>query len=153
LFVASWIPGSFHRRVLLQIFGARVASGVVIKPGVRVKFPWRLSIGANSWVGESVWIDNLGEVGIGENCCLSQGAYICTGSHDWSREAFNLVVKRVSIEDGAWIAAKAVIGPGVTVGKFAVVGLAVVVTKDVAPQTLLLPGQDVQVRHARTSGC
>jgi putative colanic acid biosynthesis acetyltransferase WcaF len=138
LLVSSWLPGSSHRRVLLRLFGARVGCGVVIKPGVRVKFPWRLSIGCHSWIGEDVWIDNLADVSIGANCCLSQGAYICTGSHDWSRRSFDLVTKPVVVRDSAWIAARAVVGPGVTIGEGAVLGLASMATEDLTDWTVYL---------------
>lgn len=132
LLVSSWLPGSAHRRLLLKLFGARIGRGVVVKPGVRVKFPWRLEVGDHSWIGEDVWIDNLAKVDIGANCCLSQGAYICTGSHDWSRPSFDLITKPVTICDGAWIAARAVVGPGVTVGDGAVLCLGSTATRDLA---------------------
>jgi putative colanic acid biosynthesis acetyltransferase WcaF len=93
---------------------------VIIKPGVRVKYPWRLSIGDNSWLGEDCWIDNLAQVSIGANACISQGAYLCTGNHDWSDPAFGLVVKSIVVGDAAWIAAKALIAPGVSLGEGAV---------------------------------
>lgn len=130
VFVRSWIPGAAHRRVVLRLFGARIGRGVDIKPGVRVKFPWRLTVGDHTWIGEDAWIDNLGEVTIGANCCLSQGVYLCTGSHDWGRPSFDLIVKPIRIDDGAWIAARAVVGPGVTVGKGAVLGLGSAATDD-----------------------
>jgi putative colanic acid biosynthesis acetyltransferase WcaF len=99
--VRSWIPGSRHRRLILRAFGARVGKRVLIKPGVRIKFPWRFEIGDDSWIGEEAWIDNLATVQIGANCCVSQGAYICTGSHEWNSPTFNLIVKSVRIKDGA----------------------------------------------------
>lgn len=128
LLVRSFIPGSFHRRILLRMFGARIGTGVVIKPGVRVKFPWRLDVGAHSWIGEGVWIDNLADVKIGAHCCLSQDAYLCTGSHDWSKTTFDLVIAPIVIGEGAWIAARAVIAPGVVVSRGAVLGLSSLAT-------------------------
>ena len=133
LFVRSWIPGSAHRRALLTVFGARLGAGVIIKPGVRVKFPWRLTVGNNAWLGEDVWIDNLAEVKIGDNACLSQSAYLCTGSHDWSSPGFDLIVKPITIEAGGWICARAVVGPGVTVGEGAVLGLGSTATRSLEP--------------------
>jgi len=123
LVVRTWLPGSAHRRLVLRAFGARIGQGVVIKPGVRVKFPWRLVVGDHAWIGEDVWIDNLATVRIGADCCLSQGAYLCTGNHDWSSPSFDLRVAPITIGDGAWIAAKAVVGPGVDVGAEAVLTL------------------------------
>lgn len=133
LFVSSWLPGSTHRRLLLKLFGAHVGVGVVIKPNVRIKFPWRLKIGDHSWIGEDVWIDNLAPVTIGSNACISQGAYLCTGSHDWSSPSFDLLVKPITIADGAWVAAKSTVGPGVTVGEGAVLGLGSTTSKDLDP--------------------
>lgn len=128
-FVHSFIPGSAHRRLILRLFGTRVGRGVVIKPRVRVKFPWNLEIGDHSWIGEGVWIDNLAPVRIGSNCCVSQEAYLCTGSHDWSVPTFDLIVSPIEIKDGAWIAAKAIIGPGVVAEEGAVLILGSVATK------------------------
>ena len=133
MLLSSWLPGSFHRRMLLRVFGASIGTGVVIKPGVRVKFPWKLKVGNHSWIGEHVWIDNLAPVTIGANCCLSQGAYLCTGSHDWSRRHFDLIVKPIRLEDGAWVAAKACVGPGVTVGQGAILAMGSVAVTDLAP--------------------
>ena len=101
LLVSSWIPGAAHRRFVLRLFGARIGAGVNLKPRLRVKFPWRLTVGAHSWIGEDVWIDNLAPVTIGSNCCLSQGAFLCTGSHDWSSPTFDLITRAITIEDGA----------------------------------------------------
>jgi putative colanic acid biosynthesis acetyltransferase WcaF len=133
VFVSSRAPGSAHRRFFLRLFGARVGKGVAIKPGVRIKFPWRLVVGENTWLGEDVWIDNLGRVEIGANCCLSQGAYLCTGSHDWSSPSFDLVTKPIIIGDGAWIAARASVAPGVVVGEGAILAMGSVATTDLQP--------------------
>lgn len=121
LFVEGWLPGSGWRVAILRLFGARIGEGVVVKPGVKVKFPWRLEIGSYSWIGERVWIDNLGQVTIGKHACLSQGAYLCTGSHDWSSESFDLIVEPITINDHAWICAYTTLAPGSSIGEGAVV--------------------------------
>ena len=133
LFVSSWIPGSGHRKWLLRVFGAKIGNGVVIKPRVRVKFPWRLEIGDHAWIGEDAWIDNLADVTIGSDACISQGVYLCTGSHDWSSSRFDLITKPIVIGNSAWVSAKATVGPGVTVGEGAVLSLGGVATKDLEP--------------------
>jgi putative colanic acid biosynthesis acetyltransferase WcaF len=122
----SWLPGSGWRVWLLRLFGATVGQGVIIKPHVRVKFPWKLRIGDHSWVGESVWIDNLATVTIGSNCCISQGAYLCTGSHRWDKEKFDLETKSIVIEDQCWVGAMARIAPGVLMREGAVLTLGAV---------------------------
>lgn len=136
LFVRSWLPGSAHRRFLLRLFGADIGQGVVVKPGVRVKFPWRLKVGDDSWIGEDVWIDNLAMVEIGSNCCISQGVYLCTGDHDWSKPAFDLKTGAIRINDQAWIAAKAIVRPNVSIGSGAVLALGSVATTDLAAWTV-----------------
>ena len=120
LFVSSVVPGSVHRRFLLRAFGAVIGKGIVVKTGVRIKFPWRLVVGDHSWIGEGAWIDNLAEVRIGAHCCISQGAYLCTGSHDWTKSQFDLIVRPIVIGDGAWIGANTSVAPGTVVGEGAV---------------------------------
>jgi putative colanic acid biosynthesis acetyltransferase WcaF len=133
LFVSSWIPGSVHRVWLLRAFGARIGTGVVIKPRARVKFPWRLTLGNNVWIGEGVWIDNLANVSIGDHCCISQGAYLCTGNHDWDSPSFKLVVGAITVGDQVWICARAVVGPGVSVGTGSVLTMGGVAVEDLKP--------------------
>jgi len=149
--VRSWVPGALHRRLILRAFGAIIGKRVVIKPGARIKFPWRLEIGDDSWVGEDVWIDNLAPVQIGANCCISQGVYICTGSHDWGTPAFDLIVKPVKIEDGAWLASRSVVGLGVLVGEGAVLSLGSVATSDLAPWGIYQGVPAIFVKQRRVS--
>lgn len=120
LLFASWIPGSRWRRMLLKSFGSRIGHGVVLKPRMTVKFPWRLQIGDYAWIGENVWIDNLELVSIGAHACVSQGAYLCTGSHDWSLESFDLIVRPIEVGAHAWVGAQSVLTPGTVMGEGAV---------------------------------
>lgn len=124
-------PSSALRRGLLRLFGAHIAKNVVIKPGVVVKYPWLLSVGENSWIGECVWIDNLAQIDIGPNVCISQAAYLCTGNHSWSDPAFGLVLGPITVHRGAWLAARSIICPDVQIGERAVICAGSVVTKDV----------------------
>ncbi|WP_019867370.1 WcaF family extracellular polysaccharide biosynthesis acetyltransferase [Methylovulum miyakonense] len=149
LFVSSWLPGSFHRCLLLRLFGARIGNDVIIKPRVRIKFPWRLVIGCYSWIGEAVWIDNLDQVTIGSNTCLSQGVYVCTGSHDWGKIEFNLIVKPVVIEDQVWIAAKAILSPGTVVRQGAILTMGSMASKELDPWTIYagIPAKPIRERE------
>lgn len=122
--------------ILLRLFGARIGRGVRIKPGVRVKFPWRLSVGDAVWLGENVWIDNLAKVQIDDQTCISQGVYFCTGNHDWSRPDFRLRLGEIHIEMGCWIAAQAVIGPNVKMGRGAILCLGGVATSSLEEETI-----------------
>jgi putative colanic acid biosynthesis acetyltransferase WcaF len=105
-------PNAF-KAMLLCLFGAKVGKKVVIKPNVNIKQPWRLSIGAYSWIGEGVWIDNLVQVTIGTHCCLSQGSFLLTGNHNYKKSSFDLITGSITLEEGVWIGAKSIVGPNV----------------------------------------
>lgn len=147
----SWLPSSGFRVSLLRLFGARVGVGVVIKPGVRVKYPWHLTIGDYSWIGEDCWIDNLAPVQIGSHVCLSQGVYFCTGNHDWADPAFGLMVKPIKLLDGSWAGAKSVLTPGVVLGEGAIAAAGSVVTRDIQAYEIHSgnPAAFVKRRHLR----
>lgn len=99
---------------LLKLFGARVGKGLVIKTKVRIKNPWRLQVGENCWIGESVWIDNLDNVVLGNNVCISQGAMLLTGNHDYTVSSFPYRLGQIILEDGVWIGAQSIVCPGIT---------------------------------------
>lgn len=111
-FLNPLFPFSKAKIFLLTIFGAKVGKGVVIKPRVNIKYPWRLAIGNHVWIGEEVWIDNLAQVAIGDHCCISQGAFLLCGNHNYTKSAFDLIVKDITLEEGVWIGAKAIVAPG-----------------------------------------
>ena len=148
LFIASSIPGSTHRKLLLKLFGAKIGEGVVFKTKIRVKFPWRLRVDDFAWIGESVWIDNLAEVHVHSNACLSQDVYLCTGSHDWCSPTFDLIVKPVIVGEASWLGARSTVGPGVNIGEGAVLGLGSTTSKDLCSWTIYsgTPAQPVKKR-------
>jgi putative colanic acid biosynthesis acetyltransferase WcaF len=115
LFFNSSIPGSKIRSILLKLFGCNIGKNIIIKPNVKIKYPWKLIIGEDVWIGENVWIDNISKVTIGSNTCISQGVYICSGSHNFHDEEFGLLMQDVEIGNNCWIAAKSLIGPGVKI--------------------------------------
>jgi putative colanic acid biosynthesis acetyltransferase WcaF len=115
------------------MFGARVGSGVVIKPRVTIKYPWKLTVGDHSWIGEQVWIDNLDHVIIGAHVCISQGALLLCGNHDYKKPTFDLITGPIVLENGVWIGAKANVAPGITCGSHSVLALGSVATKDLEP--------------------
>ena len=121
------MPSSAVRVFLLRWFGATIGTGVVIKPAVEVKYPWHLVVGDDCWLGEGCWIDNLTTVRLGSNCCVSQGAYLCTGNHDWSDPRFGLMLAPVELRDGAWAGAKSILTPGTVLEAGAVAGAGSVV--------------------------
>jgi putative colanic acid biosynthesis acetyltransferase WcaF len=143
---SPWLPASNIRRSLLRLFGARVGRGVVLRPGVRVKYPWLLEIGENSWIGEDVWLDNLTWIRIGSNVCVSQGAYFCTGNHDWTDPSFGLIVRPIVVKDGAWIGAKALLCPGVEVAECAVASAGSIVTTNLDSFTIYAGNPAVAIK-------
>lgn len=130
LFNSSLFPVYALKRVVLRWFGASIGPGVVIKPGVNIKYPWRLSIGEYSWVGEGVWIDNLADVRIGANACISQGAYLLTGNHDYKSTRFTLITAPIELEDGVWVGAKSIVCPGRTMKRNSILTAGSVLTRD-----------------------
>jgi len=95
------------------MFGAKIGKGVVLKPHINIKYPWRLSIGNYSWIGEGAWIDNLEDVVIQEHCCISQGAMLLCGNHNYKKPSFDLITGKIVLEDGVWIGAKSIVCGGV----------------------------------------
>lgn len=149
LFYSPLIPGSHWRCLLLRLFGSRIGTNCVLKPGIKVKFPWRLTLGNNCWIGEDVWIDNLASVSIGDNACISQGVYFCTGNHNYRTSSFDLIVKPILIEDQSWIGAFSIIAPGVTIASQSIVSLGSVVSTDVNYNEVVSgnPAKFVRLRH------
>ena len=126
----SYLPFSSPRKLVLQFFGAKIGSGVIFKPGINIKYPWHLKIGDHCWIGENVWIDNLSQVTIENNVCLSQGAMLLCGNHNYKKIRFDLEVEPIIIESGAWLGAKTIICPGVTIGSHSVLSAGSVASKN-----------------------
>lgn len=143
-----WLPSSQVKVWILRCFGAVIGNNVRIKPGVRVKFPWRLRVGDCVWIGENSWLDNVAPITIDSHTCISQGVYLCTGNHDWSDPEFKLIPAAIQIERGSWIAARAIVAPGVTVGKGAVLCLGSVAARSLLPMTIYAgnPAQPIKQR-------
>jgi putative colanic acid biosynthesis acetyltransferase WcaF len=143
-FQPLWHMPSGIRVFWLRVFGARIGRAAVVRAGVNISFPWRLEMGDHVWLGEEVMILSLGKVSIGSHCCISQRAFLCTGSHDHRSPGFDLIVRGITIEAGSWIGAQAWVGPGVKVGSGSVVAAGAVVTHDVAPGRLIVgnPAED-----------
>lgn len=115
---------------LLKMFGSQCGKNIVIKPRVNIKYPWLLSIGDNVWIGEGVWIDNLCDVSIFESVCISQGAMLLTGNHDYSKTTFDLIIGGITLKSGVWVGAKSIVCPNVTLNENSVLSVNSVATKD-----------------------
>ncbi|WP_183563742.1 WcaF family extracellular polysaccharide biosynthesis acetyltransferase [Mucilaginibacter sp. SP1R1] len=146
-FKSSLFPSSSLKTFLLRMFGATIGKKVTIKPCVNIKYPWFLSIGDQSWVGENVWIDSLVMINIGANVCLSQGAMLLTGSHDYKTNSFNLITKGLTLEDGVWIGAGAIVNLGVIAASHAVLTSGSVATKNLEPYSIYQGNPAIKVRE------
>ena len=122
-FINPLNPSSAIKIILLKLFGAKIGKGVTIKPGVNIKYPWKLGIDDYTWIGENVWIDNLDQVNIGKNCCISQGALVLCGNHNYKKETFDLMIAPITLEDGVWVGAQSMLTPGTICKTHAVISV------------------------------
>jgi len=124
LFFNSFFPINAIKIFLLKLFGAKIGKGVIIKPFVSVKYPWKLTVGNHVWIGEKVWIDNLDSVIIENNVCISQGALLLCGNHNYKKSSFDLMIGKIILKEGSWIGAKAIVTGNVTVEENAILQVA-----------------------------
>ena len=129
-FKSSLFPIYFLKVSLLKLFGAHLGKGVIIKPNVNIKYPWKLKLGNNVWIGENVWIDNLELVSIGNNVCISQGAVLICGNHNYKALSFDLITQPISLKDGVWIGAKSMVLPGIIAENHAILCAGSVISKN-----------------------
>jgi putative colanic acid biosynthesis acetyltransferase WcaF len=136
------------RNFLLRLFGARIGRGVQIDPAVRIFAPWQLAVGDWTAIGWGVALYNLGPMTIGSRVTISQGAHLCGGTHDYTDPTMPLRRMAIEVEDEAWVCADAFIGPGVTVGRRAVVGARAVAIRNV-PAAMIVAGNPAVVVKPR----
>ncbi len=148
-FFASFFPFSRFKVFLLRLFGAEIGKGVVIKPSVNIKYPWKLKVGDYVWIGERVWIDNLDRIEIGSNSCLSQGAFLLCGNHNYKKTGFDLMTAPVTLAEGVWIGAHAIVCPGVVCNSHAVLAAGSVASKNLEAYCIYQgnPAQKVKERR------
>ena len=140
VFQKFWFPNRF-RATALRLFGAKVGTNVFIRQDVRVMWPWKLHIGDNCWLGEGVRIINIDEVTVAHNVCISQEVVICSGSHDHSKSDFPYKNAPIQIASGVWVAVRATVLPGTTIGENSVIGANEVARGEIARNKLLVGGQ------------
>lgn len=145
-FINPLFPVSSVKIVLLRWFGARIGKGVVIKPSVNIKYPWNLSVGNYVWIGEKVWIDNLAPVQISNNVCISQGAMLLCGNHNYKQESFDLMIGEITLEESVWVGAQSVICPGVTMHKHSILSVGSVLSSDAENYGIYRGNPAVKVR-------
>lgn len=147
IFKNPLFPSSAFKVFLLKLFGAKLGKGIVLRHRLNIKSPWFLGIGDDSWIGEGVWIDNLVPVKIGSNVCLSQGATLLTGNHNFSKKTFDLITGGIVLEDGVWIGAKALVCPNVVAAEHAVLTAGSVATKNMEAYFIYQGNPAVKVKQ------
>ena len=139
------IPFSTIIVLILKMFGAKIGNDVRIKPGLYIHYPWKLSIGDHSWIAECR-IENLAQVTIGANVCVSQQAMLLTGNHNYKTVGFDLITQPIVLENGAWIGARAIVCPGITIKSHAVLTVGSVATKDLEPYSIYQGNPTIKVK-------
>ena len=150
-FFNSWFPFYGPKRFLLKLFGEKIGQGLVIKPYVSIKYPWKLVIEDHVWIGEKVWIDNLAKVTLKSNSCVSQGALLLCGNHNYRKTTFDLIVGEITLEEGAWVGAMATVCPGVRVGSHSLLTVGSVATKSLEAYWIYQgnPAQKLKIREIK----
>jgi len=146
-FKSGYFPFYRLKVFLLRLFGSNIGKGVLIKPFVNIKYPWLLTIGNHVWIGENVWIDNVANVRIGNNVCLSQGAILLTGNHNYKKQRFDLLIGEIVLEDGVWIGAQSIVCPGVTCKDHSILSVGSVATKNLEPFFIYSGNPAVKLRE------
>ena len=124
------------RRFWLRRFGAQIGKKVLIRPSVKITYPWKVSIGDYSWIGDDVVLYSLGDIEIGSNTVISQKSYLCTGSHDYTKETFDIFAKKIKVGNSCWLATDVFVAPGITISDGAIVGARSSVFNDVDANTI-----------------
>ena len=150
IFAFSPRPFNSFRAFLLRCFGANVGRHVLIRPSARFTYPWKVSIGDNTWIGDDVVFYSLGPISVGNDAVISQKSYLCAGTHDIASVAFDILAKPVVIEDEVWIATDVFVAPGVTIHRGVVVGARSSVFSDLPPGMICVgaPARPVRPRQS-----
>lgn len=149
IFFKSSLPfPSPLKTFLLKLFGAKIGNKVRFKPCINIKYPWKLTIGNDCWIGENVWIDNIDEVIIENNVCISQGAFLLTGNHDYKKTTFDLITGKIILKSGVWIGAKAIVCPGVTCFANSILTVGSIANKNLIENTIYSgnPAKEIRKR-------
>ena len=145
LFKSGLIPWSNILVAVLRLYGARIGNDVRIKPFIDVKYPWKLTVGDHSWLGNCL-IENLAEVVIGKNVCVSQQAMLLTGNHNFNKSSFDLMTETIILEDGVWIGAKATVCPGTRAKTHSILTVGSVATRDMDEYMIYQGNPAIKIR-------
>ena len=145
IFRSGIVPFSVILVAILKLFGAKIGKDVRVKPFVHIKYPWKLTLGDHSWLADC-YIENLAPVTIGKNVCVSQQAMLLTGNHNFKKTSFDLITAPIVLEDGVWIGARSIVGPGVTCRSHSVLALNSTATTDLEPYSIYRGNPAVKVK-------
>jgi putative colanic acid biosynthesis acetyltransferase WcaF len=136
------------RRSLLRLFGAKIGANVLIRPSARVTYPWKVTIGDRSWIGDNAVLYSLGSIRLGSDVVVSQESYLCAATHDYDKVTFDIVDAPITVEDQVWIAADVFVGPGVRIGRGSLVGARSSVFEDM-PEGMICVGTPAKPTRPR----
>jgi putative colanic acid biosynthesis acetyltransferase WcaF len=149
-FLCSWTPKFLNpwRVLILRVFGAKVSGIPFVHGSAKIQIPWHLTLFHRACIGERVQVYSLGEIEIKGSATIAQEVYLCARTHDFNDSSFQLITKKITIEDSAFVGVRAMIMPGVTIGKKAIVGAQSVVTKNVKPDQIVAgnPAREIGLR-------
>jgi putative colanic acid biosynthesis acetyltransferase WcaF len=152
-----WSPQFMYgfRRWLLRLFGARIGERVLIRPTATVTYPWKLTVGDHSWIGDDVVLYSLGPILVGNNSVISQNSYVCAADHDYRQADFPIRERPIRVGSGVWVAAGTFVGPGVTIGDGAVVGARSAIFESLPARTICYghPCRPVKPREMLAADC
>jgi putative colanic acid biosynthesis acetyltransferase WcaF len=146
IFRSGIMPYSNILVCLLRLFGAGIGKDVRIKPGIHIRYPWKLTLGDHSWLADC-YIDNLDQVTIGKNVCISQQAMLLTGNHNYKLVDFDLITEPIELADGVWIGAKSLVLPGVSALSHAVLTAGSTAVKTLDAYGIYRGNPAVQIRR------
>ncbi len=140
------------RRFILRMFGAKIGRGVRVYNSVRVFYPPNLQLDDQVVVGPDVDLYSVATIHLEMNVMVSQYAYLCAATHDYTLAHLPLIAKPITVRRGAWVCAKAFIGPGIEIGADAVIAAAAVVVKSVGPREIVggNPAKLIKLREMRS---
>ena len=150
----AWSPQFAYgwRRALLRFFGAQVGPGVLLRPSVRITYPWKVVIKEHTWIGDDVVLYSLGDIHIGRHAVVSQGSYVCAADHDYHEADFPIRARPVRIDDQVWVGTRVFVGPGVHIGQAAVVGACSTVFANLPPAMVCLGSPCRPVKPRQMAG-
>jgi putative colanic acid biosynthesis acetyltransferase WcaF len=141
-------PANAWRLFWLRLFGARINGTPFVHQRARIEIPWHLTLHDRACLGDRTNAYSLGEIEIGARATVAQEVYLSTGSHDFATAAMPLITAKITIDEDAFVGARAFVMPGITIGARAVIGACSVVTRDI-PADVFAAGNPCRVLRSR----